>query len=55
MVQNSDHMETRAQKAAGLRATLNEQWRGAAGESVVDELAADRRTAAAREERADEH
>lgn len=43
-------LETRTQKAARLRATINEQWRGAADESVVDELAADRRTAAAREE-----
>lgn len=43
-------LESRAQKAARLRSTISEQWRGAADESVVDELAADRRAAAARAE-----
>ena len=53
MVQRSDQnprLETHAQKAAGLPTTINQQWRGAADESVVDELAADRRAAAARDE-----
>ena len=53
MVQHNDQNprpETHAQKAAGLRTAINQQWRGAAEESVVDELADDRRAAAAREE-----
>lgn len=53
MVQRNDQnhqLDTRAQMAARLRATLNEQCRGDADASVVDELSADRRAAAAREE-----